>query len=282
MDVAGTVVGVASLGIQICQGILSYYDAWKGYPEDIQSTYATVRNLRKSFALIKESLTSKALNVDRANRVKESLESCKEGLEKLKKKLRKLREHDQPSGFRQKAFAAAQRSWYPFRSGTLGKLKDIVHDLRQNVDLACDALHLDLSLASNLALLDIKCQTTDLIKVAKAVEDNTLDIKKSVETTSSDIAHFQGDVSIIARRAIGIEIDTAAVKAELESATSDIKTILTKQEEEELEKVLGWLDAPDSRSDHELARRKCTSGTGDWFLQSEAYLDWKKGQPTLL
>jgi hypothetical protein len=26
MDVAGTAVGIASLGIQVCQGLLSYYD----------------------------------------------------------------------------------------------------------------------------------------------------------------------------------------------------------------------------------------------------------------
>jgi len=37
MDVAGSAVGIVSLGIQVCQGLLDYYDSWKGYKTAISS-----------------------------------------------------------------------------------------------------------------------------------------------------------------------------------------------------------------------------------------------------
>jgi hypothetical protein len=39
MAVAGSAVGIASLGIQVCQGLLSYYNSWEGFTTDITSTY---------------------------------------------------------------------------------------------------------------------------------------------------------------------------------------------------------------------------------------------------
>lgn len=56
MDVAGTAVGVASLGIQVCQGLRSYYDDWKTYDADISSTYSTITDLSKTLMILKSTL----------------------------------------------------------------------------------------------------------------------------------------------------------------------------------------------------------------------------------
>ena len=48
----GTAVGVISLGIQVCEGILKYYRDWKGYEDDIQGTYTEIDHLAKTFALL--------------------------------------------------------------------------------------------------------------------------------------------------------------------------------------------------------------------------------------
>jgi hypothetical protein len=56
MEVAGTAVGIASLGIQVCQGLLSYYDSWKSYDSDISSTYNTISDLSKTLILLKTTL----------------------------------------------------------------------------------------------------------------------------------------------------------------------------------------------------------------------------------
>jgi hypothetical protein len=56
MEAAGTAVGIASLGIQVCQGLLSYYDTWKSYDPDISSIYDAITDLSKTLILLKTTL----------------------------------------------------------------------------------------------------------------------------------------------------------------------------------------------------------------------------------
>ena len=68
MDVAGSAVGIASLGIQICQGLLSYYDDWKGYHSDISSTYESIDDLSRTLILLKASLHNDELDEEKKDR----------------------------------------------------------------------------------------------------------------------------------------------------------------------------------------------------------------------
>jgi hypothetical protein len=56
MEVAGTAVGVASLGITVCQGLVEYYGDWEGYEDDICKPDSGINNLSKSFAFCETSL----------------------------------------------------------------------------------------------------------------------------------------------------------------------------------------------------------------------------------
>ena len=165
MDVAGSAVGIASLGIQICQGLLSYYDSWKDYKTDISRTYECIEDLCRTLTLIQESVRHAGLDQARVTRVKTCLDSCVDGLNKLQKKLQKLQTHTIPTGLRQRAWAEVQRSFYPFRQSTLVKLKEIVIDLRERLSLALQELQLDISIVSGNTLkrIEITAQNTAVI-----------------------------------------------------------------------------------------------------------------------
>jgi ankyrin repeat domain-containing protein 50 len=126
MDVAGSAVGLASLGIQVCQGLVSYYDAWKSFNSDVSSTYDSIDDLSRTLALLKSSLDNDELDEEKKERVKECVRSCEESLINLSKKSEKLQKYRQPERLRQKAWAELQRAWYPFRASTLAKLREIV------------------------------------------------------------------------------------------------------------------------------------------------------------
>ena len=170
MDVAGSAVGIASLGIQICQGLLSYYDAWRGYDSDVRSAYDSIDDLSRTLALLKASLDSDELDEERKNRVKRCLHSCEESLAKLSQKSQKLRKHGQPEGLRQKAWAELQRAWYPFRASTLAKLREIVGDVRERVKLAVQVLQLDAITTSQRILKVVAADTNDIVNRAVAIE----------------------------------------------------------------------------------------------------------------
>ena len=70
MQVDSSAVGIASLGIQICQGLLSYYDAWRSYDSDVSNAYDAIDDLSRTLALLKASLDSDELDDKKKDRVK--------------------------------------------------------------------------------------------------------------------------------------------------------------------------------------------------------------------
>ena len=98
--------------------------------------------------MLKGSLASDDLDKEERDRVKRCLHSYEESLTKLSQKSQKLRKYRQPEGVRQKAWAELQRGWYPFRAGTLAKLRDIASNVRERLKLAVQVLQLDVSTTS--------------------------------------------------------------------------------------------------------------------------------------
>lgn len=48
LGIAGSAVGVASLGLQVCQGLLKYYNNWKDYNEDMAIAYRSIETLEET------------------------------------------------------------------------------------------------------------------------------------------------------------------------------------------------------------------------------------------
>ena len=162
-------VGIASLGIRVCQGLLSYYDAWRGYDSDVSSAYVSIDDLSRILALLKASLDSDGLNEEKKNRVKRCLHSCEESLIRLSQKSQKLRKYGQPEGLRKKAWSELQRAWYPFRAGTLAKLRDIVADVQERLKLAVQVLQLDISTTSQRTLKSVAADTSNIVNRTVAI-----------------------------------------------------------------------------------------------------------------
>ncbi|SMY29321.1 unnamed protein product [Zymoseptoria tritici ST99CH_1A5] len=181
MEAAGAAVGIASLGIQVCQGLLDYYDGWKGYPTDIAGAYNSIADLNTTLALLKVSLDDKELDHDRAERAKEALESCKDGLTKLSKKLQKLQTHEKPQGLRQRLWSEFQRGSYPFKASTLAKLREIVDDVMERLKLALQVLQLDVIISSQKTLLVVAADTKETAKRTAFIESAVTDISTQTQ-----------------------------------------------------------------------------------------------------
>lgn len=85
MEVAGTAVGIASLGIQVCQGLLDYYNSWKSYDSDISSTYDAISDLSKTLILLKTTLQQQT-DEERVGRVRTCVKDYEDALLELDKK----------------------------------------------------------------------------------------------------------------------------------------------------------------------------------------------------
>jgi hypothetical protein len=227
MEVAGSAVGIASLGIQVCQGLLTYYDAWKAYDHDIASTYNVITDLRDTLTIL-ETMLQQEGETERVRRVETCVNNCKDALLELDKKRKSLQKYSQPEGLRQRMRAGLQRSWYPFRKDTLDALEATVTDVQERLKLALQVLQLDRDTESQKLVLRLLSQTT----------------KQSAFTAR-----------------------TAA----------QTQRILDAQQSDEFRKIVAWLAPPDPGTNHDTARQRHESQTGDWLLKSSQYQSWKTG-----
>lgn len=162
MAEAATAIGIASFGIQVCQGLLSYYDAWKDYDLDLSSAHESVADLSKTLALLEASLGDGELDEERKEQVEKCLQSCKDGLEKLAEKSQELQQYGEPEGIRQKAWSKIQKARYPFRAKTLAKARETVDSVHERLKLAVQVLQLNVSTSSKRALsLLVTAQQSD-------------------------------------------------------------------------------------------------------------------------
>jgi hypothetical protein len=162
MEAAGSAVGIASLGIQICQGLVSYYHDWRSYHEDISAACDKVSGLERTFALLKEALDQACLNAEQTAQVRDSLLSCKDSIRGLEKRCAKLQASGQPSSARERAAAVTKRTLYPFKASTLAKVSEAVNDVLDQLALAVQTLHLGLSSSSHSQLINVAHQVDEV------------------------------------------------------------------------------------------------------------------------
>jgi hypothetical protein len=183
MEVAGTAVGIASLGIQVCQGLLDYYESWKSYDSDISSTYDAISDLSKTLILLKTTLQQQT-DEERVRRVRTCVKDCEDALLALEKRRNSLQKYGQPEGLRQKMRAGLQRTWYPFRKETLEALKASVTNVQERLKLALQVLQLDIGTESQKLVLRLLSQTTtqnDSIAQIAVQNQRILDAQQSDE-----------------------------------------------------------------------------------------------------
>jgi len=155
MAEAATALGIASFGIQVCQGLLDYYDSWKGRDSDISSARGSVAELSATLVLLEDSLKREELDDKISQRVRESLQQCRSRLEDLSETCRGLRRNEQPVGLRGKARATLEKSQYHFRKKAPVTAQETVNEIREDLKLAVQVLQLDTSARSQSILNEV-------------------------------------------------------------------------------------------------------------------------------
>ncbi|KAK0100804.1 hypothetical protein ONS95_007251 [Cadophora gregata] len=161
---AEVAIGIVSLGIQVCQGLLKYYGSWKDGPKDAATMCSFVESLSETLVQLEQTL---ARTPEISATVISCIEACRSSIEKLDKKLSKVQSVSDPGKMKSRIHDQGRRLLYPFRESTLAKLKEIVTDIRSNLALAVDTTQLQTS-------LNISGQVRDL---AAFIKDRDRDLE---------------------------------------------------------------------------------------------------------
>lgn len=139
LGVASGVVGIVSFGIELCQGLLEYYNYWKDAESEVITTYNSIQDLTKILLLVKSTLDDQDLKSEIIVKVHDSIALCEGGIADLSKKLQKIQIFSVRDTVGERLLSQARRALYPFKKSTLIKLQEIVEDLQ-------DRLHFTLTI----------------------------------------------------------------------------------------------------------------------------------------
>lgn len=145
MEVIGTasnVAGLLFLGIEVCKGLLKYYQTWKFAEDDVARTYVSIETLGKSLILIKEVLDNKSSSTSLVTNPESCIWTVNQTVSKLSKKLDKIKVTPKHGWWRERSKSQFSRTLYPFKESTLAKLKELSQEAKDDLSLALNTLHM--------------------------------------------------------------------------------------------------------------------------------------------
>jgi archaellum component FlaC len=142
--VAGSAIGVVSLGITICQGLVSYYQDFKFQDEEIQTAIQSLEDLAQTLEHLRSVLTRDslvAINKPLIDHIQQ-LSSVDNGIKKLEETVNQCGRLEHQKNIVGRLQTVTQRLLYPFKKETIRSLQHTVAELRDNVSAALQALQL--------------------------------------------------------------------------------------------------------------------------------------------
>ena len=144
ISVTGTVVGVISLGIQVSQSLVNFYNSYKGQNSDLAHTTDKLNSLLEIFQSLKKTLSDRKFLADEQDLVKNvetSIQNCDEVIHELQEEVQKFNKTSSKGPLATIKIAGRQLT-YPFRQSTLQKIEEDIEDIRANISSALDVLKL--------------------------------------------------------------------------------------------------------------------------------------------
>ena len=144
LSVAGSVVGVISLGIQVTQSLVNFYNSYKGRESDIFRIIERLDSLLITFRSLEKTLSGRTFQEDEQSviqNIETSIQSCNDSIQELQHESQKLSNSSSDEATAAIKLAG-RRVMYPFRKSTLQKLDEDIGEIRANISSALDVLQI--------------------------------------------------------------------------------------------------------------------------------------------
>ncbi|PQE26429.1 Ankyrin repeat-containing domain protein [Rutstroemia sp. NJR-2017a BBW] len=180
MEVVGAVsniAGIVSVGIQVCEGLVNYYNAWKGSKKENSTMIQSIESLLDCLSLLKRALESPAFDETLVINVESKILDCEESINELHDELRKImvcklsgvaqdasieRKDNANPSIKDKMAEQGRRLLYPFRKSTLMRIQESIEHVRINLVLSMDTLNLSTVSRTAEKVFDISKKITNI------------------------------------------------------------------------------------------------------------------------
>ncbi|OTB00024.1 hypothetical protein M426DRAFT_26919 [Hypoxylon sp. CI-4A] len=180
-SVMGTAVGVVSLGIQVCQGLVSYLRSARGSKREIADALREVQSLSSIYYSVNEALPSiSQRRVVESLAIQQCLRDSERSLQEFQALLSRFKRHQSHSSVAGKIRDAGFSLVYPFQQEKLVLLRETSQRLLDN-----------LSLAIGIASMNMGVETDDK---TRAIETTIEDHRHKTQTQSNIIENLSKGV----------------------------------------------------------------------------------------
>ncbi|WAO94620.1 Hypothetical protein NCS54_01221200 [Fusarium falciforme] len=230
LSVAGTAVGITSLGIQVCQGLFWYLRSVHGKRGEIARDLGEIQTLISIFYSLNDILPK--INQTRcteATTIRRCLEDSEGKLLELQQLLVKLRGPQESTANRDKMREAGRKLVYPFRADTLKSLRQSLRELLNNLNLAIDIT----SLASQVTNRDkIDSISLSIQNLDVQSKDSNAGIQDLNTKMQQNLSQFRSLESTIADSLTEFNQRISQVEWAIQDLSNDISGKLTITETE--------------------------------------------------
>jgi hypothetical protein len=139
----GTAVGVASLGIQVCQGLITYFSAYKDQDVVVQKVNQQISTLESLLSLSRDLLRS--LSQDHSPvvvQVEALVVQCRSSVVELGVVLERCNRESSRDGLTHQVQRKFKGALFPFRLESLQNVQKDVGIIQDNLNLAFNLLQL--------------------------------------------------------------------------------------------------------------------------------------------
>ncbi|KAF5620130.1 hypothetical protein F52700_11450 [Fusarium sp. NRRL 52700] len=196
LSVAGSAVGIISLGIQVCQGLISYLQSFKGQDQDIQDSLNDVQTVISILYSLKNILPKVDKWSSETPAIRRCLAESEEKVREFQQFSLKLRGTQSPEHDVLGKMDHARRALlYPFREGKLKSLCQSLKGLLQNLDLSLDITTLDIAVGIHTSVDDLgnalKRQGVNMVKLSDQLQDLDNSMAIYYQDLKSEISRAQ-------------------------------------------------------------------------------------------
>lgn len=188
---AGTAVGIASLGIQVCQGLIKYLQAVNDKNEEIREA---VRDVKQVLSLL-DSLNNTLPNVGPGNgttSIQIYIDNCNQKLTQLQKFLDGLCKTQSGNRITKKAINATRTISYPFQREKLIGMRQSLRSVLDDLNLIISVISLDSDASVQKTVNEISLDLKDHVKNH---DDNSADLKDQIQCNFLQLQSMQSTAS---------------------------------------------------------------------------------------
>lgn len=158
VSIVGTAAGLVSLGIQVIQSLVEFYNSYKSQNSALAGMVERLECLSDVFQCLEKTLLDRNNQTEEQSLIKSievSIKKCDELIYELQEECQKFRKI---SSNRVVATVqvAGRRATYPFRQSTLQKLDEDIGEIRDNLSAALNVLQLIDSKKTQDGIVEVK------------------------------------------------------------------------------------------------------------------------------